>query len=117
MTVHVHRLLHGSTRLGHIYTEWVPTDTLDHSLQLEVLQGEDPNVAIVAGSHDPVLLFEGSNAERSYVIDLLHIEFEYHVGVDFFWLVFEVADDVVEGSVGEDFARDQDAFLELLILL
>ena len=79
-------------------------------MQLQVLQRENSEVAIVASGYDPVFFAVSADSERDQIVDLAAIKSKDHVWIDLFNLVLVVADDIVEASVSVDLTLDRDAF-------
>ena len=82
-------------------------------MQLQVLQREHSEIAIVTGSDDPVFFAISADSERDQIVDLAAIKPKDHVWVDLFNLVLVVADDVVETSVSVDLTLDRDALSDV----
>ena len=82
-------------------------------MQLQVLQREHSEVAIVTSGDNPVLFAISANSERDQIVDLAAIEPKDHVWIDLFNLVLVVADYVVEASVCVDLTLDGDALLDV----
>ena len=99
---------------GDIDADWIASDSLHDLVQLQVLQREHSEVAIVTGSDDPVFFAIAADSERDQIVDLAAIKSKDHVWIDLFDLMFVVADDVVEASMRIDLALDRDALFDVL---
>ena len=82
-------------------------------MQLQVLQRENSEVAIVASGDDPVFFAVSADSERDQIVDLAAIKPKDHVWIDLFNLVLVVADDIVEASVSVDLTLDRDAISDV----
>ena len=80
--LHVDGLAVRAVRVGHVNADGVAREALDDLVQLQVLEGEDAQVAVVAGRDDPVLLAVGAHAQGHQVVDLAAVEAKDHVRVD-----------------------------------
>ena len=110
MALHITRQTVRAICLGDIDADWIASDSLHDLVQLQVLQREHSEIAIVTGSDDPVFFAVSADSERDQIVDLAAIKAKDHVWIDLFNLVLVVADDVVEASVSVDLTLDRDAF-------
>jgi len=95
-------LLSRAVGFGHIDANGATRQTLDNFMQLEVLEREDTQVAIVASCDNPVLLAVLTDAEGHQVVNLSAVEPQDHVGVDLVHLVLVVTHDIIEAALREN---------------
>ena len=68
-------------------------------MQLQILEGDDSQVSIVARCDDPMLLPISSYSKCNQVIDQTAVEAQDHVWINLIDLVLIVSNDIVEAAV------------------